>query len=71
MQFDYSKLRGRIKEKVGTETYMAEKLKLSRASFSQRLNNKIEFSQEEIKVIGDLLEIPPTQLTDYFFTEKV
>lgn len=71
MAFDYSKLRGRIKEKYNTQDLFAEKLGIARTSLSLRLNGKVEFSQEEIIKSCNLLDIIPEEIPLYFFTTKV
>ena len=48
MEWKYDKLRGKIKEVCGTQDVFAEKLGIGRVSLSQRLNNQLEFSQDEI-----------------------
>ena len=65
--FDYSKLRGRIKEKFGTQDRFANALGIGRVSLSQRLNNSLGFSQEEILRAAELLEIPTEEIPAYFF----
>ena len=47
MTWDYSKLKGRIKEKCGTQDEFAARLGIGRVSLSKRLNNQIEFTQEK------------------------
>lgn len=71
MAFDYSKLKGRIKEKVDTQASFAEKIGISRVSLSLKLNGKTEFSQREIESACRVLDIAPEEIHDYFFTEKV
>ena len=71
MAYDYSKLRGRIKEKCGTQDIFSEKLGIGRVSLSQRLNNQLEFSQDEIFNACDVLDIPRAEIPVYFFTLKV
>ena len=66
--FNYSKLRGKIKEVFGTQDSFAEHLGIGRVSLSQRLNNILEFSQEEIYNSCDLLNISPEEISEYFFT---
>lgn len=46
---------------------LAEKLGLSRQSFSYKLNGKRPFTTEEIGVICDLLELTPEQVMMIFF----
>ncbi len=71
MEFDYSKLRGKIKEVFGTQDQFALKMKMGRVSLSQRLNNALQFSQREIERACNLLGIPPEEISVYFFTAKV
>ncbi len=69
--FDYRKLRGRIKEKCGTQSAFAGIIGLSDVSVSNKLNNNVEWGQEEIENAVSALDIPPTEIHSYFFTRKV
>lgn len=71
MSYDYSKLRGKIKEKCGTQDAFSERLGIGRVSLSQRLNNQLEFSQDEMLKACDILEISMEDIPKYFFTLKV
>ena len=71
LPFDYSRLRGSIKTKYGTEGNFAKALNLSQVSLSGKLNNRVEFGQDEIKRCCDLLEIKPSDISVYFFTPQV
>ena len=71
VQFDYSRLKGRIVEVFGTQDAFAEAIKLGRVSVSQRLNNKLEFSQSEMLRSAEALGFPVSEISGYFFTEKV
>jgi transcriptional regulator with XRE-family HTH domain len=71
MAFDYSKLRGRIKEMYGTQDAFAEAIGIGRVSLSEKLNNKVEFRQREINKSCEVLEIPIDEMTDYFFKLEV
>lgn len=71
MQFDYRRLKGRIKEKCDTQAEYASKLGISEPVLSSRLNNLTNFTQEEIVKSLDILEIAPKQLKNYFFTPDV
>ena len=71
MEWDYGKLRGKIREVCGTQDAFAKKLGIGRVSLSQRLNNQLEFTQDEIYKTCDLLGIPLGGVTAYFFTQKV
>ena len=68
--FDYSKLRGRIREKFKTESAFAKAMNLSHNSISKKLNGKIMFVQNEIDKAMVLLEIPDDEISTYFFTPK-
>lgn len=67
MKWDYSKLRGKIKEVCGTQDVFAEKLGIGRVSLSQRLNNMLEFTQQEMYKACEILGIPLADITLYFF----
>lgn len=69
--FDYSKLRGRIKEKYNTQDEFASAIGLGRVSLSKRLNNQLDFSQGEIKTAAVALGIEASEIPAYFFTLKV
>ena len=71
VSFDYNKLRGKIKEKCGTQEVFAKKIGISRTSLSQKLNNSNEFTQQEINNAAEVLDIPLEQISIYFFTPEV
>lgn len=71
MEFDYSRLRGKIREKYSTERAFAEDLGLGRASLSQKLNGEVDFTQGQIHRAVRLLGIEPREISSYFFTTKV
>lgn len=73
MEFDFSKLRGRIVEKYGSVSAFAQDIGLSTAAASYRLNNKTPWTgQEMYRVIGpDCLDIAPGDISAYFFSPKV
>lgn len=71
MSYDYSKLRGKIKEKYSTQDEFAKKIGMGRVSLSQRLNCKLEFSQDEINKSIEALDLTTTDIPIYFFTPKV
>lgn len=68
--FDYSKLRGRIREKFKTESAFGEAMGLSHNTISKKLNGHILFVQNEIDKAIALLEIPDDEISTYFFTTK-
>ena len=69
--FDYSKVRGKIKEIFGTQAAFADVMKMSSVSLSEKLNNKVQFSQKEIDRACDLLQISKDEIPTYFFTPIV
>ena len=73
MEFDYSKLLGRIVEKFGTRSNFATAWGKSESVLSYKLNNKTQFTMEDIFEIiqPQLLDIPPSEIGVYFFTPKV
>ena len=68
--FDYSKLKGKIKEVLGSNTKYAELLNLSEASISAKLNSKVPFSIFEIDKSLEILDIPKEEIPYYFFVKK-
>ena len=69
--FDYSKVRGKIKEVFGTQSAFASAMEMSPVSLSEKLNNKVQFSQKEIDKACVLLQIAKEEIPIYFFTPKV
>ena len=65
MQFDYSKLKGRIIEKFENYNVFADKMNFTKSQLSQRLNNEIEWRGSEIYKAIDILELD--SIKDYFF----
>lgn len=72
-EYDFSKLRGRIKEKLGSEAKFAEKLDISPASLSSKFNNKSDFTASEISraTDEDVLNIPLDEIGINFFNKKL
>lgn len=71
IEFDYSKLLGRIKEKYGTQDALATTINISVTSLNYKLNNKIEWKQTEIFEAALSLDIEINDIPDYFFKTKV
>lgn len=73
IRYDFSKLRGRIKEKLGNEAEFAKKLNISPASLSSKFNNRSDFTSTEISraVDIDVLDIPIDEIGIYFFTKQL
>lgn len=68
MPYNYSKLLGRIVEKVGTQSEFAKKMGLSERTVSLKLNGKIGWKQSEIANACNILGIQDAEIPIYFFT---
>ena len=71
MSFDYSRLRGKIVERFGSQGACAKALGVSQKTLSMKINNKIFFAQDEINKSIELLGIDPVDIDKYFFTQNV
>lgn len=69
--YDYSKLKGKIREIFGTQGAFAKAIQLSEVSVSNKLNNLIDWKQEEIENSIEQLLIPHNEIPIYFFNQKV
>lgn len=74
-RYDYSMLRGRIRELFGSEKNFAIKLRnedisMSTGTFNSRINGYTYFKQPEIETICRLLKIDLRDAKVYFFTSK-
>ena len=67
IRFNYSKLRGRIIEKFGTQQAFAAELGISDCTISTKLNCHSYFTQPEIAKAINILDIDPSEVTSYFF----
>lgn len=63
----YSKLRGRIREKFGTQEAFAAALNMHPATLSAKLNGKSEWSKPDMEAAANLLDIPIEDVPVYFF----
>lgn len=71
MAFDYSKLKGRIVERFGSQRAFAEKLGITEVSLTRKMQNQAAWKQSEIVKAKNLLGIPPEETDLYFFTINV
>ena len=71
VMFDYTKLRNRIKEVLGTQDQYAKARGLGRESVSQSLNNQREFSAGEMLRTAQVLHFSVSEIPDYFFNQEV
>lgn len=71
VQFDYSKLKGRIVEKYGNQKKFAVKISMNPSTLSTRLNNGSQWTQTEILKSAKTLDISYKDIPSYFFAQKV
>ncbi len=71
VEFDYSKLRGRIIEKYGSIEAFSNKTSISNISVSKKLNNKVAISREDMIEWSDLLDIPLEEYGVFYFVKKL
>ena len=65
-KYDYARLRGKIREKHGSEKSFARALGVSAATLSSKLCGHIGFTQGEIERSASLLGIGKELIADYF-----
>lgn len=70
-EYDYSKLKGKIRECFSTQSDFAQMLEISDTSLSNKLTNKTFFNQDEIQKSIDIFKLNPVETIEYFFTIKV
>lgn len=71
MIFDFSKLKGLIREKELTQEAVAREIDIAYSTFNLKINGNAFFTQEEIFKMSNVLEVPKEDFYDYFFTLKV
>ena len=70
-KINYDKLKGKIKEVLGTQGKLAELMKVDEATISNKLNSNTYFTQKEILKICFLLKISIDKIPEYFFKQEV
>lgn len=71
MEYDFSKLRGIIRELYGKDEAFAKAMNISTRSLSLKLNGIRFFKPPEISKAIELLNLQPSDIPVYFFTLKV
>lgn len=71
LEFDYSKLRGRIVEKFGTQSNFADAMEWSERTMSLKMSGKVPWGQLDIVKATELLELEYDDISRYFFTPSV
>ena len=69
--WDYSKLKGRMREKGLRQEDVGAAAGMRPATFSLKLNSKGEFRLTEIEAICQTLDISMDEISGYFFEQKV
>lgn len=69
--YDYSKLRGKIRELDFTLSEFATKLGITEQTLNLRLKNARPFKQDEIEKTMIIFEEPLENVQLYFFNKKV
>lgn len=69
--FNYSKLKGKMKEKGITQEKLSEMIGIDKSTLSLKLNNQALLNQDEINKITKILKIPAKEIKEYFFKEEV
>lgn len=68
MSASYAKLRGKIKEKYGSQDNFAAAMEMDRSTLSLKLNGKSDWTRTEIEKSCYLLQISAVEVYAYFFT---
>lgn len=71
LRLDYNKLRGRIKEKLGTEGAFAKAIGRSHNYITKVFQGKTFFTQADVCKSADVLDIEQDKIGLYFFTPLV
>ena len=66
----YGALRERIRAKFRTTEAFADAMGKDRSTVSQKLNGIVSWTQDEMELACELLEIPKTDIPKYFFYEE-
>ena len=67
---DYSKLKGRIVEVLGSQRVFAKAMDMSERTCSLKLTGQRVFTQAEILKAVEVLKLEKEEIVRYFFTEK-
>ena len=70
LDYDYSKLKGKIIEVFGTQRDFAKAIGISQQTISYKLNGLAEWTQEDIEKTISALGIPASEIHIYFFYQK-
>ena len=68
--YDYSKLRGRIVEKFGNYTTFFKVLDITPIQGSKKINGKAGFSQDDMVLWSELLDLDLSDIGPFFCAQK-
>lgn len=71
MPYNYSKLKGRIVEKYGTQMALAKEIGWSERTLSLKLTGKVPFTQNDIEDMVRVLGLCRKDIQTYFFAIDV
>lgn len=71
VEINHDKLKGKIKEVLGTQSKLAERIELDETTISNKINSNTYFTQKEVLKICDVLNIKHEEIPAYFFKVKV
>lgn len=69
--FDYSKLRGKIKEVFGTQAKFAKAMGMSTVTLSAKLNGTVQFTAPEMNKACEVLGVSVEFIPLYFLLKKL
>lgn len=68
LPYNYSRLRGRMVEVGHTQETLSKEMRISVTSLNLKLNNKVQFKQDEMERALAALREPMDMVGLYFFT---
>lgn len=68
--FDYSELLGKMKKEKITQEELAKRLSINPSTLNQKINNRSEFTQKEMREILKILGEPLENVAIYFFSQN-
>lgn len=71
MNFNYKRLKGRIREYYGSQENAAKNLNLSTTALNNKLNGKTQFTSDELFILINEMEVTPDEIKDIFFKVNV
>ncbi len=67
--YNYQKLLGKMRECQITQEKLAEMVCISPVSLNKKLNNRVQFKQDEMKSILNVLGVDLKNVASYFFNQ--